>query len=289
MGGAEPAHHPAARPARGRLHQSPHHPPGRAQRRRGPRTPAGRPLRGLRGHRQPAFANALRMVLTEPGFRAQFNGGQMGPCRRRSSSPVGRAAVQHRLRLLRQAGHRAGRPVDPQGGRAAASRPRRQRRPAGAGPTCPRACRGNWRTRLRRRSARVPRPGHRPRHRGRRRRRVADPAARHPSWTARGGPALAVVHRLAAPGGSCRCAVEPKPQQDVDRRRRPCPSRSSASHWQVGTLSTDPTPAAEPQLAAARPAATPRPRPRLRAPASPAAPARSRGLWGRLLVWWRGE
>ncbi|MET8564154.1 cytochrome P450 [Streptomyces flaveolus] len=76
---------------------------------------------------------------------------------------------------------------------------------------------------------------------------------------------------------------EPKPQQDVDMPPRAMPVPPQRSTWRVGTLSSDPAPAAGPAPAPARasfaPACTP-PAPE---------PARPRGPWGRLLRWWRGE
>ncbi len=61
------------------------------------------------------LANVLRVVLTDPRFRAQLNGGQMTVPQAVEQSR-GRAAVQRGpLRLFRQAGHGVGRPGDPPG------------------------------------------------------------------------------------------------------------------------------------------------------------------------------
>ncbi|WEO98440.1 cytochrome P450 [Streptomyces sp. FXJ1.172] len=75
---------------------------------------------------------------------------------------------------------------------------------------------------------------------------------------------------------------EPKPQQDVDLPPRPMAVSAPHSTWQAGTRRTDPAPMPEPRPAPARPALPEPP------PAAPE-PVRPRGIWKRLLRWWRGE
>ncbi|MFF7750308.1 cytochrome P450 [Streptomyces sp. NPDC007971] len=72
---------------------------------------------------------------------------------------------------------------------------------------------------------------------------------------------------------------EPKPQQDVQRPPSPAPIPSQRSTWQVGTPVADPVSVAEPLPAAAPPAPEP-PAPQ---------PARRPNPWRRLLRWWRGD
>ncbi|MBX7550001.1 cytochrome P450 [Streptomyces sp. tea 10] len=90
---------------------------------------------------------------------------------------------------------------------------------------------------------------------------------------------IASRHLVALP-----VRFEPKPQQDVGLPPRPMAVSAPRSGWQVGTLHTDPAPAAPPPPPAPRPAA-PAPVP---APAAPE-PVRKRGILRRLLRWWRGE
>ncbi|MFG2355397.1 cytochrome P450 [Streptomyces sp. NPDC048521] len=86
---------------------------------------------------------------------------------------------------------------------------------------------------------------------------------------------IASRHLVALP-----VRFEPKPQQDVDLPPRPMPLPSQRANWQVGTLSSDPARAAGPQSAP-----LPAPEPVLASPV----PARPTGVWQRLLRWWRGE
>ncbi|MEV6118235.1 cytochrome P450 [Streptomyces sp. NPDC052109] len=76
---------------------------------------------------------------------------------------------------------------------------------------------------------------------------------------------------------------EPKPQQDVDVPPRPVALPPQRSTWQAGGLRSAQAPAVEPRPTASRPA-LPEP-----CPAAPAPASRPRGVWRRLLHWWRGE
>ncbi len=76
---------------------------------------------------------------------------------------------------------------------------------------------------------------------------------------------------------------EPKPQQDVTLKPSPAPVPPQRAHWQVTTARPQPAPAAEPGPAAPSPAPAPTP------PAAPLAPARPRGVWQRVKRWWRGH
>ncbi|MCD9879402.1 cytochrome P450 [Streptomyces guryensis] len=72
---------------------------------------------------------------------------------------------------------------------------------------------------------------------------------------------------------------EPKPQQDVKALPGHAPVPSQRKDWQIGTMQSEP-PAAAPKPQPAAP-------PRQAAPA-PAEPARPKGAWRRFRLWWRG-
>ncbi|MEU6574635.1 cytochrome P450 [Streptomyces sp. NPDC046805] len=79
---------------------------------------------------------------------------------------------------------------------------------------------------------------------------------------------------------------EPKPQQDVMLKPSPAPIPPQRAEWQVGTG----RPAPAPEAAAAIPAPGYRPTaPQWPATAAQAQPARPRGVWQRLRRWWRGH
>ncbi|MFF7371625.1 cytochrome P450 [Streptomyces tricolor] len=232
------------------------------------------------------LANALRMVLTEPGFRAQLNGGQMTVPEAIEQSlwdePPFSTVFAYYAKQDTELGGRQIRKGDgllfaPAPGNvdprvrpdlSASMQGNRAHLAFGGGPhECPgqdigRAIADVGVDALLTRLSDI----------------QLDCAEEDLRWRS----SIASRHLVALP-----VRFEPKPQQDVDLPPQAMPVPQQRSHWQVGTLSTDPTPAAGPQSAAARPASTPVPAP----PALPASPQppRSRGLWGRLLVWWRGE
>jgi cytochrome P450 len=73
---------------------------------------------------------------------------------------------------------------------------------------------------------------------------------------------------------------DPKPQQDVMLKPSPAPVPPQRPNWQVSTARPQPAPAAEPLPTPPSPTPTPTP---------PAPPARPRGVWQRLKRWWRGH
>ncbi|MET8943677.1 cytochrome P450 [Streptomyces sp. NPDC004542] len=74
---------------------------------------------------------------------------------------------------------------------------------------------------------------------------------------------------------------EPKLQQDVTLKPSPAPIPPQRATWQIGAAGTEPAPAAS--FAPAPEAVAPRPAP------APAEPARRRGVWQRVTRWWRGD
>ncbi|KUN00012.1 cytochrome [Streptomyces yokosukanensis] len=88
---------------------------------------------------------------------------------------------------------------------------------------------------------------------------------------------IASRHLVALP-----VRFEPKPQQDVNLPPRPVAVPAQRSTWQVGTPRAEQVPAAGPRPSTPPPAAA---EPYPTAPR----PARRRGVWRRLLDWWRGE
>ncbi|MFE0383496.1 cytochrome P450 [Streptomyces bungoensis] len=77
---------------------------------------------------------------------------------------------------------------------------------------------------------------------------------------------------------------EPKPQQDAGRPPSPSPIPPQRSGWQVGALRTDPSPVPESRPAPLPPAVAPEPE----RPVAPE-PRRRESAWRRLLRWWLGE
>ncbi|MFF4546264.1 cytochrome P450 [Streptomyces sp. NPDC001435] len=73
---------------------------------------------------------------------------------------------------------------------------------------------------------------------------------------------------------------EPKPQQDVMLKPSPAPVPPQRPNWQVSTARPQPAPATEPWPTPPSPTPTPTP---------PAPPARPRGVWQRVKRWWRGH
>ncbi|MFI5686308.1 cytochrome P450 [Streptomyces sp. NPDC051636] len=76
---------------------------------------------------------------------------------------------------------------------------------------------------------------------------------------------------------------EPKPQQDVMLKPSPAPVPPQRATWQIGTKPTEPTPAPAPAPAPAPEAVAPQPAP------APAEPVRRLGVWQRVRRWWRGH
>ncbi|GAA3307705.1 hypothetical protein GCM10020295_67370 [Streptomyces cinereospinus] len=156
------------------------------------------------------LANVLRTVLTDPRFRAQLNGGQMTVPEAVEQSlwdePPFSAVFAY---FAKQETELGGQRIRKGDGLLFAPRAG-QRRPEGtAGPDRPHAGQP-LAPRLRRRPARVPRPGHRPGHRRHRRGRPADAAARRRTRLRRGGPGLVRVDRLTPSGGTAGALRPPR-------------------------------------------------------------------------------
>ncbi|PKW06721.1 Cytochrome P450 [Streptomyces sp. 1222.5] len=225
------------------------------------------------------LANALRMVLTEPGFRAQLNGGQMTVPEAIEQSlwdePPFSTVLGYYAKQDTELGGQRIRKGDgllfaPAPGNldprvrpdlSAGMQGNRSHLAFGGGPhECPgqdigRAIADVGVDALLTRLPDV----------------QLDCAEDDLEWRA----SIASRHLVALP-----VRFEPKPQQDVDLPPRAMPLPQQRADWQVGTLSSDPAPAAEP-LPAQRPAPD-------FVPAA-AVPARPKGVWRRLLHWWRGE
>ncbi len=147
------------------------------------------------------LANVLRVILTDPRFRAQLNGGQMTvpeaveqPCG--TSRPSAAFSATTPSRTPSWAAGASARATDSCCWHRAGNASPRVR------PTSPPTCRQPLPPRLRRRPARVPGPGHRPCHRRHRDRRTADASAGHPARLRGGRTAVDRVHRVAASGGA---------------------------------------------------------------------------------------
>ncbi|MFC9929368.1 cytochrome P450 [Streptomyces sp. NPDC127190] len=234
------------------------------------------------------LANALRMVLTEPGFRAQLNGGQMTVPEAIEQSlwdepPFSTVFAYYAKQDTELGGQRirkgdgllfapAPGNLDPRirPDLSASMQGNRSHLAFGGGPhECPgqdigRAIADVGVDALLTRLPDI----------------QLDCAEEELHWRS----SIASRHLVALP-----VRFEPKPQQDVDLAPRTMAVPAQRATWQVGTLRTDPAAAAEPQAETPRPA---RPSPALAPPpAAPAVPepARPRGLWRRLLHWWRGE
>jgi cytochrome P450 len=226
------------------------------------------------------LANALRMVLTEPGFRAQLNGGQMTVPEAIEQSlwdePPFSTVFGYYAKQDTELGGRHIRKGDgllfaPAPGNldprirpdlSAGMQGNRSHLAFGGGPhECPGQDIGRaiadvgvdaLLTRL---------PDIR-----------LDCPEEELHWRA----SIASRHLVALP-----VQFEPKPQQDVDLPPRSMPLPQQRANWQVTTAAVEPpVPAAAPQ-----PAPAPAPDPVLTRPE----PARPRGAWQRLLRWWRGE
>ncbi|MEU6091069.1 cytochrome P450 [Streptomyces sp. NPDC047085] len=237
-----------------------------------------------------ALANALRMVLTEPGFRAQLNGGQMTVPEAIEQSlwdepPFSTVLGYYAKQDTELGGQRirkgdgllfapAPGNVDPR------VRPEpkahmmgnRSHLAFGGGPhECPGQDIGRavadvgvdaLLTRL---------PDVR-----------LDCAEEDLTWRS----SIASRHLVALP-----VRFEPKPQQDTGHAPSLSHIPPQRATWQVGTLSTDPAPAPEPPRPAPAVSA-PRPAPEWSVPEpAPAAeqPGRRLSVWQRMLRWWRGE
>ncbi|MFJ9864921.1 cytochrome P450 [Streptomyces sp. NPDC101165] len=87
---------------------------------------------------------------------------------------------------------------------------------------------------------------------------------------------IASRHLVALP-----VRFEPKPQQDAGLPPSPSHIPNQRATWQVGSLRPEPAPIPEPAPAIPRPAPEP-------APAAPVQPRRQ-NVWQRMLRWWRGE
>ncbi|WP_336110914.1 cytochrome P450 [Streptomyces sp. PTD9-10] len=87
---------------------------------------------------------------------------------------------------------------------------------------------------------------------------------------------IASRHLVALP-----VRFEPKPQQDAGLPPSPSHIPTQRATWQVGSVRPEPAPVPEPAPAIPRPAHEP-------APVAPAQPRRQ-SVWQRMLRWWRGE
>ncbi|MFB0615200.1 cytochrome P450 [Streptomyces sp. AGS-58] len=228
------------------------------------------------------LANALRMVLTEPGFRAQLNGGQMTVPEAIEQSlwdepPFSTVFAYYAKQDTELGGRRISKGdgllfapapgnLDPRirPDLSAGMQGNRSHLAFGGGPhECPgqdigRAIADVGVDALLTRLSDI----------------QLDCAEEELRWRS----SIASRHLVALP-----VRFEPKPQQDVEMPPRPVAVPPQRSAWQVGTLSSDPAPAAAPRTAPPGPPRTPAPLP------APAEPSRAPGVWRRLLVWWRGE
>nr|KOV65813.1 cytochrome P450 [Streptomyces sp. MMG1121] len=227
------------------------------------------------------LANALRMVLTEPGFRAQLNGGQMTVPEAIEQSlwdePPFSTVFGYFAKQDTELGGQRIRKGDgllfaPAPGNldprirpdlSANMQGNRSHLAFGGGPhECPGQDIGRAIADVGVDALLM---------------RLPDVQLACPEEDLRWRSSIASRHLVALP-----VRFEPKPQQDVDLPPRPMAMAAHHSGWQVGTRRTEPAPAAAPRPAVPRPAA---PEP---APAAPE-PVRPRGVWQRLLRWWRGE
>ncbi|MFG2633664.1 cytochrome P450 [Streptomyces sp. NPDC048362] len=226
------------------------------------------------------LANALRMVLTEPGFRAQLNGGQMTVPEAIEQSlwdePPFSTVFGYYAKQDTELGGRHIRKGDgllfaPAPGNldprirpdlSAGMQGNRSHLAFGGGPhECPgqdigRAIADVGVDALLTRLPDI----------------QLDCPEEELSWRA----SIAARHLVSLP-----VRFEPKPQQDVDLPPRAMPLPAQRGTWQVGGPGGDPAPSTAARPAAPLPAPEPEPvRPE---------PARPGGLWQRLLHWWRGE
>ncbi|MFJ4524127.1 cytochrome P450 [Streptomyces sp. NPDC088810] len=229
------------------------------------------------------LANALRMVLTEPGFRAQLNGGQMtvpeaieqslwdeppfstvfGYYAKQDTELGGRQIRKGDGLLFAPAPGNVDPRVRPD--LSASMQGNRAHLAFGGGPhECPGQDIGRAIADVGVDALLT---------------RLSDIQLDCPEEDLRWRSSIASRHLVALP-----VRFEPKPQQDVDLPPQAMPVPQQRSHWQVGTLSTDPAPPVDSQPVSVRATLTPPPTP----PATPQ-PTRPRGFWQRLLAWWHGE
>ncbi|MFJ9817207.1 cytochrome P450 [Streptomyces sp. NPDC101151] len=226
------------------------------------------------------LANALRMVLTEPGFRAQLNGGQMTVPEAIEqslwdeppfSTVLGYFAKQdtelggQRIRkgdgvLFAPAPGNVDPRVRPD--LSANMQGNRSHLAFGGGPhECPGQDIGRAIADVGVDALLM---------------RLSDIQLDCPEEDLRWRSSIASRHLVALP-----VRFEPKPQQDVGLPPSPSPIPPQRADWQVGTVRTDPAPAPEPVATPPRPAPQP-------VPATPQ-PTRRQNLWRRMLRWWRGD
>ncbi|MDX2596372.1 cytochrome P450 [Streptomyces sp. WI03-4A] len=227
------------------------------------------------------LANALRMVLTEPGFRAQLNGGQMtvpeaieqslwdeppfstvfGYFAKQDAELGGQRIRKGDGLLFAPAPGNVDPRVRPD--LSANMQGNRSHLAFGGGPhECPGQDIGRAIADVGVDALLT---------------RLSDIQLDCPEDDLRWRSSIASRHLVALP-----VRFEPKPQQDVGLPPSASPIPPQRSTWQVGTPHTDPAPAPDP-----RPVAPP-PAPVDPVPAAPE-PARRETLWHRLLRWWRGD
>ncbi|WP_225098270.1 cytochrome P450 [Streptomyces sp. CoH27] len=225
------------------------------------------------------LANALRMVLTEPGFRAQLSGGQMTVPEAIEQSlwdepPFSTVFAYYAKQDTELGGQRirkgdgllfapAPGNLDPRirPDLSASMQGNRSHLAFGGGPhECPGQDIGRAIADVGVDALLM---------------RLPDVQLDCPEEDLRWRSSIASRHLVSLP-----VRFEPKPQQDVDIAPHHGAPAVQQSGWPTGARRSDPTPAAEP-----RPAVPPMPVPM---PAAPD-PVRGRGVWRRLMRWWRGE
>lgn len=223
------------------------------------------------------LANALRMVLTEPGFRAQLNGGQMTVPEAIEQSlwdePPFSTVLGYFAKQDTELGGRHIRKGDgllfaPAPGNvdprvrpdlSANMQGNRSHLAFGGGPhECPGQDIGRAIADVGVDALLM---------------RLSDIQLECPEEDLRWRSSIASRHLVALP-----VRFEPKPQQDVQRPPSPAAIPSQRATWQLGT--PDPAPAAEPR---------PAPRPAAPEPAAAVDPTRRPNVWRRMLRWWRGD
>ncbi|MFF5015869.1 cytochrome P450 [Streptomyces sp. NPDC001165] len=226
------------------------------------------------------LANALRMVLTEPGFRAQLNGGQMTVPEAIEqslwdeppfSTVLGYFAKQdtelggQRIRkgdglLFAPAPGNVDPRVRPD--LSANMQGNRSHLAFGGGPhECPGQDIGRAIADVGVDALLT---------------RLSDIQLDCPEEDLRWRSSIASRHLVALP-----VRFEPKPQQDAGLPPSASHIPTQRATWQVGSVRPEPAPVPEPAPAIPRPAPEP-------APAAPVQPRRQ-NVWRRMLRWWRGE
>ncbi|OXY96244.1 cytochrome P450 [Streptomyces diastatochromogenes] len=226
------------------------------------------------------LANALRMVLTEPGFRAQLNGGQMTVPEAIEqslwdeppfSTVLGYFAKQdtelggQRIRkgdglLMAPAPGNVDPRVRPD--LSANMQGNRSHLAFGGGPhECPGQDIGRAIADVGVDALLT---------------RLSDIQLDCPEEDLRWRSSIASRHLVALP-----VRFEPKPQQDVELPPSASHIPNQRATWQVGSVRTEPTPAPDVTPEIPRPAPEP-------VPAAPVQPRRQ-NVWQRMLRWWRGE